>query len=359
MLEVNKKIHRYLCENKGSIAESIINKLFELQPQFARLGGISAYEKYKLGTYHLISHLAEAIAQDEPILFIKSVEWAKVMLKSIGFDVKALETNLLCTKIVAGQMLPASEHVIIESFIDAALLETKNDLVDIPSFIIDANPYAKLAEAYLGCILRGEKQKAMELVFGAVENGTSINDVYLNILQPTQYEIGRLWQLNRVSVAEEHYVSAISQVIMSQLYPQLFLKNRKANGLRFLATCVQDELHEMGIRMVADFLEQEGWDTHYLGANMPEEGIVKAALRINPDVIAISTTLTVNISKAENLIYRIKKASGLDKPKIIVGGYPFNFAPNLWRNIEADGCSIDAKEAVALCQQLMQKDGAL
>ena len=41
-----------------------------------------------------------------------------------------------------------------------------------------------------------------------------------------------------------------------------------------VATCIGGELHEIGIRMVADFFEMEGWDTYYLGANTPADAVV-------------------------------------------------------------------------------------
>ncbi|MDZ7776615.1 MAG: hypothetical protein U5L09_13885 [Bacteroidales bacterium] len=54
---------------------------------------------------------------------------------------------------------------------------------------------------------------------------------------------------------------------MSQLYPYIF--NSQRVGKSMVAATVGGELHEMGIRMVADFFEMEGWDTWYLGANAP------------------------------------------------------------------------------------------
>ena len=37
--------------------------------------------------------------------------------------------------------------------------------------------------------------------------------------EPVQHEIGRLWQINHISVAHEHYCTSVTQMIMSELYP--------------------------------------------------------------------------------------------------------------------------------------------
>ena len=70
--------------------------------------------------------------------------------------------------------------------------------------------------------------------------------------------------MNLLSVAQEHYCTAATQLVMSQLYPRIFSTERR--GRTLVAARVADDLHEIGLRMVADFFEMEGWDTFYVGA---------------------------------------------------------------------------------------------
>jgi methanogenic corrinoid protein MtbC1 len=39
--------------------------------------------------------------------------------------------------------------------------------------------------------------------------------------------------------------------------------------------------------------------------------------------------------------------------KILVGGYPFNVAPDLWQELGADGQANDAGEAVGLANRML------
>jgi methanogenic corrinoid protein MtbC1 len=166
----------------------------------------------------------------------------------------------------------------------------------------------------------------------------------MHVFQPTQREVGRLWQINRVSVAQEHYCTAATQLIMSQLYPHIFGAPRIDR--RLVATCVGGELHEIGIRMVADFFEMEGWDTYYLGANTPLEGVVETVVERQADTLGISATMTFHVREVIALIEGVRACEMGGRTKILVGGYPFNLSRDLWRQVGADGCALNAQEAV-------------
>jgi methylmalonyl-CoA mutase cobalamin-binding domain/chain len=208
------------------------------------------------------------------------------------------------------------------------------------------------AQQYLDALLRGQRRIASQLVLDSVEQGTNIRDVYLHVFQRSQYEIGRLWQMNRITVAQEHYCTAATQLITSQLYPHLFSTDRI--GRRLVATCVGDELHELGVRMVADFFEMEGWDTYYVGANAPIQSIVQVVAEHETDVLGISATMTFHLRDVASLIAQVRKAHTGRDVTILVGGYPFNVAPDLWRELGADGHARDAEEAVGLANQLLE-----
>ncbi len=125
--------------------------------------------------------------------------------------------------------------------------------------------FGDLGQRYLGLLLAGNRHEASQLVTEAVKDGAPIKTVYIEVFQNSQYEIGRLWQLNEISVAQEHFCTAATQLIISQLYPYMFSHNK--NGRRLVVTSTDGDLHELGVRMVADFFKMEGWDTFYLGAN--------------------------------------------------------------------------------------------
>ena len=116
-----------------------------------------------------------------------------------------------------------------------------------------------------------------------------------------------------------------------------------------VTTCVPGELHEIGARMVTDFFEMHGWDTYYLGANMPIESVINYLIDIKPQFLAISATMTYHLSSVEEMIRIVRSPSGTNPDlKIMVGGYPFKVVTGLWKIVGADGYAENAEEAVKL-----------
>jgi methanogenic corrinoid protein MtbC1 len=102
----------------------------------------------------------------------------------------------------------------------------------------------------------------------------------------------------------------------------------------------------------------EGWDTYYLGANTPAEAVLQALDDRDADVLAVSATMTFHVSAVSDLVARVRRnarerGNAQLRPRILVGGYPFLAASDLWRKVGADGCARDAQEAVAIANRLL------
>ncbi len=352
---INLSVSRALDERRHRLATLITETHFQAHPELdARYGPIGRTRCYEDAGFHL-SYLSEAIANNMPALFADYVAWAKVMLAGRGVPEKDLNENLQVMRRVIASELPEDLSDTAAAFIDAGIAGLPDVPEEPPSHIIAENTLTPLANSYLEALLRGERHLASRLILDAVAAGTSVRDIYLEVFQQSQREIGRLWQLNRITVAQEHYCTAATQLIMSQLYPHIF--STAKNGRTMVAACIGGDLHEIGVRMISDFFEMEGWDTFYLGANNPIAGIVGAVIERRADLLAISATITVHVRGVAELIAAVRKNPACAHVKIIVGGYPFNAAPDLWQTIGADGCARSADEAIALAGTLFAAGG--
>jgi len=220
-------------------------------------------------------------------------------------------------------------------------------------FLTPAAPLANLAMGYLEAMLARERNRATDLVMAALDGGAPIRDIYLQVLQPVQYEIGWLWQSGKITVGHEHYCTNATQLVMSLLYPRLF--TGEVGAKRILATCVEGELHELGLRMLSDFFEMDGWNTDYLGANTPQDAVVSALEEKQADVLAIGATMHYHLEEVEKLIDAIRRSDQAKAVKILVGGYTFSAVDNLWKQVGADGTARDADQAITLANQLTEK----
>ncbi len=208
-----------------------------------------------------------------------------------------------------------------------------------------------LARRYLAGLLAGTREQAYQLIRDALRGGLSIRDLYITIFQPVQYEIGRLWLINRVSIAEENFCTAATQSFMLELYSEILSSRR--SGKKLVTACAGSETHELGIRMVTDFFEMDGWDTWFIGSGVSSEQLIAAIEQRKPDLVALSATMTYHVPKVQELIAVIKKAFPENAPRIMVGGMPFNTVPELWRTVGADLWAVNADQAVQAANDMV------
>jgi methylmalonyl-CoA mutase cobalamin-binding domain/chain len=346
-----KKVGLTINERSRDLAIAIVDKQYNVQPGFWEKYG-EAGRKLSIRDvgFHL-SYLSEAMGVSDPSLFADYIAWVKVLFRSLNFPDSVLPEKLKIMQEVLEEQLPEEMKPIVGEYIVAGF-ERLDEMPDTePSFIDEKSPGGALAKQCLDMLLKNDRRAAYELIMKAVNEGMSIRDIYLKVFQATQYEIGRLWQINCISVAQEHYCTAATQLIMAQLYP--WILSSEKNGHRLVAACVGEELHEIGLRMVADFFEMDGWDTIYVGANTPTRSIIQTINEHRADVLAISATTTFHLSSVRELINAVKADPLARNVKILVGGYVFNQSRRIWRSLGADGYAIDAREAVELANKLV------
>ncbi len=352
---LNATVSQVIVSQRSHLAKAIVDRQWMLYPELAVKYGELGHAKCVQDVNYTLSFLAEAIHTDSPPLFNHYISWVKVLFAGLNIPAADLSISLEITGDTLVDSLPAGMGQLAAEYIEAGLKTLRDAPATQSSFINPDQPLGALAQRYLTALLRAERYEASQLILAEVEAGTPVKDIYLHVFQPSQHEIGRLWQTNQISVAQEHYCTAATQLIMSQLYPYIFATEK--SGRRLVAACVGNELHEIGIRMVADFFEMEGWDTYYLGANAPASSVARAVTEQKADVLAISATMTFHISALKLLIEQVRATPACANVKIMVGGYPLNIAPNLWRQLNADGYAQDAQTAVIKAAHLIASGG--
>lgn len=202
---------------------------------------------------------------------------------------------------------------------------------------------------YSEALRSGDRNRALSVVQTALDNGTDIRDLYIAIFQPAMQEVGLLWETGQVTVAEEHMATSITMGVMNLLQVRAIAP--PPIGRSLVATCVGGELHDLGLRMVADFFALEGWTVYYLGANTPVDDVVWLVNQRKPDLLAVSATMITHVLNARELIQAVRASSHGDQIKIMVGGGP----STMWRTFIPPSALISpltmrVKRSSALCR---------
>lgn len=188
-----------------------------------------------------------------------------------------------------------------------------------PESLTQSNDLQQTHKQFLDALLLGKHTECSKLVRTYLSNQLSIKELYQEIITKAMYDVGELWEYNKISVASEHLASAIVEAIMNQLYLDIISEKKRTKTV--IATCVVNEYHQIGIKMISDIFEMNGWDTLFLGSNTPTKELINFIKIQNPDLLAISLTLYFNLPSLEMMIEWIR-IEFPDLP-ILVGGQAF------------------------------------
>lgn len=167
-------------------------------------------------------------------------------------------------------------------------------------------------------LVDGNKEKCSAIVSSLLDDGIDLKEIYTELFQKSLYRIGKLWDHNELTIPEEHMATQITEALISKFAPPSPVNAK----YKSVVTCIDKEFHELGAKMVSHVFEMCGWKTYYLGASVPSKEIVKYVKRIDPDVIALSWSLYLNLGRFLELVDGLVKF--FPNKKIVVGGQALN-----------------------------------
>ncbi len=353
MYQLGKEARDYIVKNIDKLTENVITCQAKIQPDLRKRYGEQSYSYYCRDIKHHFRFLGNALNYLSKGLFNSYIEWVKGLLSDLNVPTDDVIINFQCFKRVFENDAPEKLRLLLIEFIDAGLTQFDEPSVEIPSFINDALPLSDLATDYLNSLLQGDQTAASQLIQKAIKKGIDIRDIYLQVLEKVQLEIGRLWQTNQLDVAEEHFSTAVTELVMAQLYPHIEKSSQPKQIL--VAACVSGELHDLGIRMVSDFFVLSGWKSYFVGANTPTPSILHAVVSQNADLLALSATIPLHVVEVEKVITAIRTNDNIKDLKIVVGGRAFMIDQDLWKKIGADAYAPDARSALDVAKALFKQ----
>jgi methanogenic corrinoid protein MtbC1 len=326
---------------RDGVADHVTEEFLRRHPQWvARYGDLAWTRGVEDARFHL-DFLAGAIESGDPRTFAEYARWTTGVLNSRGIPPEFLIENLGQAGDQLRTLLNDVEGAHVVRFIEAGRAAAGQPPGEA-SGQHDALHVQR--NVYLQAILNGERRAALTVALELLRDGHSVADVYCDVLQPAQHELGRLWERNEITVGREHMGTAITQFVIAQLYSHIPTSHTPRG--KAIVTGVQGELHQLGANMVADVLEADGWNVRFLGTQTPQRDVLSAIEEHEPSVLGVSTTMLFNLRSAADLIEQARARFGTDM-KIIVGGGAFCSTPDMWQDIGADAFALDLRDAVA------------
>jgi methanogenic corrinoid protein MtbC1 len=296
-----------------------------------------------------VDFLAGAMEAGSPEAFADYARWTARMLGARGIAAHTLEENFTqLEKHLSAALLPAERDAVLAFMMRGrqACLEPKPDPGAPPS----DGPLDLTRKLFLAAILAGQRQAAVNIVEEALRAGHSQVDIYVEIFTAALRRIGELWELNQISVAQEHMATSITQYAIAIIYPQMAHPGARRGSM--VVTGVSGELHQIGANLLADAMEANGWTVRFLGTNLPASSVLSIVEESSADVLCISTTIVANLPSVVELVRTIRGKMGEHAPKILLGGAAYRKASRFAAEIGAAGVFTDLRPALTvLCPQ--------
>jgi methanogenic corrinoid protein MtbC1 len=154
------------------------------------------------------------------------------------------------------------------------------------------------ADVLLDRVAKGDGAAALQHARALLDEGIAPDDL-VAALADVQREVGRRWQANEWSVAQEHAATAIVDRVLAAVAARIA---EPSVYPPVLVVCAGGEWHTMGPRMLADQLRWRRWDARFLGGSLPAEHLAEHLALERPFALAVSCTLPTSLPGAQETI---------------------------------------------------------
>lgn len=192
-------------------------------------------------------------------------------------------------------------------------------------------------EAYFQALLVGQEDRAVTLVNAMLAARLEMERIYIEVFQHALNRIGDLYVQGLTDEAHEHIASGITERMMAKV-AQFYTPVVRV-AYRALLGCVAGNWHALGLRMLADGLRELGWETLYLGANVPTDSFVALVETSRPELVVLSCVMEEQWEAARDLIAKldaVRNNGHRVEFKIVAGGHFVHWRPDVVRELPID-----------------------
>ncbi|SHJ88914.1 methylmalonyl-CoA mutase C-terminal domain-containing protein [Malonomonas rubra DSM 5091] len=216
-------------------------------------------------------------------------------------------------------------------------------------------------------MLNPDQKQLLEIVFSANRQNAldfvdqwaatrSYSQALTELLEPVIREFGIEWSKGEeISLAQGYVAGKIAEDIATKAFAEFDPVKNASEKRTVIIGNIEDDYHQLGRRLLGNFLAMHGWNVVDMGNDVLAEEFVDEAVKQNARIIGASAMMyshALNIKKVRDEIDR----RGLGgKIQLAVGGAVFNENLLPIEKVGADGTALNAIEALDLFEQLWQR----
>jgi len=186
------------------------------------------------------------------------------------------------------------------------------------------------------------RQEVVELVRSVARDADLAAAVAL--LAEVQREVGRRWQHQEFTVADEHAATAVVDLALAAACLEAEHSRPLAAAGAVVVVCAEEEWHILPARMFAEQLRAAGWEVVFLGGSLPADHLQRFLAASPPTAVALSCTVPLHLSGARRAV----SASHAAGVPVLAGGAAFGPAAIRAAAIGADAWASIPGQAAAI-----------
>jgi methanogenic corrinoid protein MtbC1 len=210
---------------------------------------------------------------------------------------------------------------------------------------------------YNEAVFDTDSERAMEVVDQALAAGVSAEDIVFKVVIPAIEDMMTLINRDPDANLAQHFMTAQIAAAVTEKMMGLFKQPPATLGKVIIGTSFGD-LHSLGKRIVSGCLKSLMIEVNDLGVNVKPKRFVDEAVARDAQVIAISSMMVHTARGPEGCrrVRELLRERGLEKSiKVVVGGAPYRFDPELYLAVGADAWAEDGLSAGRVIQALIRE----
>jgi len=125
-----------------------------------------------------------------------------------------------------------------------------------------------------------------------------VEQVCIELITPTMWQIGQLWLEGTITVSTEHFASNFFRALLTNLF---HITPGRSGGPMAIVCCAPGEPHELAPLMLALFLRRKGVRVVYLGQSIEIAGLMQTIKKLSPGMVCVSLTMPAYLSSVIEL----------------------------------------------------------
>ncbi|RPH31704.1 MAG: cobalamin-binding protein [Bacteroidales bacterium] len=195
-------------------------------------------------------------------------------------------------------------------------------------------------------LLTMNHEKAESIVINATSISSPI-EIASELISQVLQKIGEAWEEGKLALSQVYMSGVICEEIIEKILPPSD-PNRKNQPK--MAIAVFEDYHLLGKRIIYSTLRASGFELTDLGGGLTSENLVGIIKKEKIKILLLSVLMLPSALRIKELKSKLSDSD----VKIIVGGAPFRFDNNLWKEVGADGYGKDSSEALEIVNKLME-----